>query len=102
MKNSKASVAMAIAPTALTLRIRTISAKLGSGRETMMTDKKALPVLEVCPVCGLVPNLGYCCGEYMVSCLDPYCPVGGNTFTEMHSSEQRVNIRYCSGVAYGC
>lgn len=46
-----------------------------------------IPELEVCPVCGLVPNMGYCCGEYMVSCLDPYCPVGGNAFHEMHSSE---------------
>lgn len=47
-----------------------------------------MPELEICPVCGLEPNLGYCCGEYMVSCLDPYCPVGGNSFTEMHSSEK--------------
>ena len=54
----------------------------------MIADKKTVPELEVCPVCGLIPNLGYCCGEYMVSCLDPYCPVGGNKFTEMHSSEQ--------------
>lgn len=47
-----------------------------------------MPELEVCPVCGLVPDLGYCGSAYMVSCLDPYCPVGGNSYTERHSSEK--------------
>lgn len=46
-----------------------------------------MPEMKPCPVCGAVPHLGYCCGEYMVYCDDPHCPVGGNSFTEMHSSE---------------
>ncbi len=47
-----------------------------------------MPEMEDCPVCGLVPAMRYCCGEYFVSCLDPDCPVGGHAFGEMHSSEK--------------
>lgn len=43
--------------------------------------------LEICPVCGVEPTMGYACGEYFTSCEDPKCPVGGHGFYEMHSSE---------------
>lgn len=44
--------------------------------------------LKPCPVCRIPPRLGYCCSEYFVAGEDPFCPVCGNAFTEMHSSEE--------------
>lgn len=48
----------------------------------------AMDELKPCPVCGISPHMGYCCAEYFVAGEDPLCPVCGNTFTEMHSSEE--------------
>ena len=44
--------------------------------------------LKPCPVCRIPPRLGYCCSEYFVAGEDPFFPVCGNAFTEMHSSEE--------------
>lgn len=44
--------------------------------------------LKRCPVCQEVPQLHYCCGEYLIGGADPACPACGNAFTEMHSNEQ--------------
>ena len=48
----------------------------------------AMDELKPCPVCGTPPHIGYCCAEYFVAGEDPLCPVCGNAFTEMHSSEE--------------
>ena len=44
--------------------------------------------LKPCPVCGKIPKLGYCCGEYFVAGEDPDCLGCGVAFTEMHSSPE--------------
>ena len=44
--------------------------------------------LKPCPQCGVPPHIGYCCGEYFIYGDDPECPYCGNSFTEMHASEQ--------------
>lgn len=46
--------------------------------------------LKPCPICGEVPEIAYCCGEYFI--LPSSKAVGTclcSSFTEMHSSEQR-------------
>ena len=45
-------------------------------------------VLKECPVCKKIPHIGYCCGEYMVYCNDEKCPIGGTSFTEMHTDSE--------------
>lgn len=42
--------------------------------------------LKLCPQCGVVPYIGYACGEYLVIGNDD-CPCCGIDFTEMHSNE---------------
>ena len=45
--------------------------------------------LKPCPLCGDVPEMGYCCGEYFI--FHPSKVVGMcvcSSFTEMHSSER--------------
>lgn len=44
--------------------------------------------LKNCPFCGVPPYVGYCCGEYMIFGDNPDCPYCGDSFTEMHSSEE--------------
>ena len=43
--------------------------------------------LKPCPKCGVVPYIGYACGEYFVIGSHSDCPVCDG-FTEMHSNEQ--------------
>lgn len=43
--------------------------------------------LKPCPLCGFIPRLAYCCGEYFIVGKYSCCSVCGDSFTEMHSSD---------------
>lgn len=43
--------------------------------------------LKPCPDCGLIPRIGYACGEYFIVGMVVDCPVC-TRFDEMHSNEQ--------------
>lgn len=45
--------------------------------------------LKPCPRCGVLPKLGYACGEYFVYGEDEDCPYCGIVFCEMHSSKEQ-------------
>ena len=48
-----------------------------------------MDALQPCPRCGVSPHLAYCCGEYLIYGDDNDCPICGDAFTEMHSSEKK-------------
>lgn len=60
--------------------------------------------MRACPVCGLVPKLGYCCGEYFVYGTGVQNCAGCGTmgFLTMHSSpDQEIEEwnRWCEEYA---
>ena len=57
--------------------------------------------LSACPVCGVPPHMGYCCGEHFIYGANPDCPYCGTAFTEMHTNEQEEIKAWNRRTAHG-